>query len=551
MANTIGIINDIKGFFTTYSEENGADFSTLFPNAGESDITALDYLLSDVHGNRPLTAKYSKLFDDKGAGETMKRIVLLCDKMYFDSWVASQKAIADSLNQSVATPFKSKRKYDSKRKGDSESERQDQLNAFDGETASDTSSTATTGETNNTINDVETKEYTNGRLAVQNAGDVIDFTRNNEFLEIMLNDIVGFCCVGMWDSCERCGDSQGGGGGGSYDDTELRNRITQAESDIDGIESLIPSNASTANKLATIADIGGGGGGSYDDTELRNRITQAETDIGTLETALDGKATTASVTALTGRVTQAETDIDGIESLIPSNATTTNKLATIADIGGGGGGSYDDTELRNRITQAETDIDTLETALDGKATTASVTALTGRVTQAETDIDTLETALDGKATTASVTALTGRVTQAETDIDGIESLIPSNATTTNKLATIADIGGGTWEDITGLTATSAVTDYIAKKNGNLVYVCLKVSLTTTGASAIVLKGLPKPLVTAGEFVPLTCGNTTEVTFAGVKWGGTTGDYGGIQTKLRCNSGDPITKTIQGFYLTDS
>lgn len=74
-------------------------------------------------------------------------------------------------------------------------------------------------------------------------------------------------------------------------------------------------------------------------TELQatnDRMTQAETDIDTLETALDGKASTASVTALDSRVTQAETDIDSIESVIPSNATALNKLATMSDIGGGG-----------------------------------------------------------------------------------------------------------------------------------------------------------------------------------------------------------------------
>lgn len=72
-------------------------------------------------------------------------------------------------------------------------------------------------------------------------------------------------------------------------------------------------------------------------TELQatnDRMTQAETDIDTLETALDGKASTASVTALDSRVTQAETDIDSIESVIPSNATALNKLATMSDIGG-------------------------------------------------------------------------------------------------------------------------------------------------------------------------------------------------------------------------
>ncbi len=70
-----------------------------------------------------------------------------------------------------------------------------------------------------------------------------------------------------------------------------------------------------------------------------DRMTQAETDIDTLETALDGKATTASVTALTGRVTQAETDIDTLETALDGKATTASVTA-----------------LSGRVTQTETNI---------------------------------------------------------------------------------------------------------------------------------------------------------------------------------------------------
>ena len=70
----------------------------------------------------------------------------------------------------------------------------------------------------------------------------------------------------------------------------------------------------------------------YDDTELRNRMTQAESDIDSLESSVSEKATTASVTALSDRVSHAESDIDNIENLIPSNASDTNKLATMTDV---------------------------------------------------------------------------------------------------------------------------------------------------------------------------------------------------------------------------
>ena len=94
------------------------------------------------------------------------------------------------------------------------------------------------------------------------------------------------------------------GGGSSYDDTELRNRITAAESDIDDIEAVIPSNASTSNKLATANDI---------------------PDTSSFAAASD-------LQTLSGRVTTAESDIDDIEAVIPSNASSSNKLATASDI---------------------------------------------------------------------------------------------------------------------------------------------------------------------------------------------------------------------------
>ena len=100
---------------------------------------------------------------------------------------------------------------------------------------------------------------------------------------------------------------ESGGGGSSYDDTELRNRITEAESDIDDIQNVIPSNASASNKLATASDI---------------------PDTSSFATASD-------LQAVSGRVTTAESDIDDIQNVIPSNASSSNKLATMADISGG------------------------------------------------------------------------------------------------------------------------------------------------------------------------------------------------------------------------
>ena len=103
---------------------------------------------------------------------------------------------------------------------------------------------------------------------------------------------------------------EAGGGGGVTVDNELSvvsenpvqnkvitNKINDMETDIYNIEEVIPSGATTSNKLATARDI--------------PDVTSLETRIGT-----------------------AETDIDNIEAVIPSGATTSNKLATTRDVQG-------------------------------------------------------------------------------------------------------------------------------------------------------------------------------------------------------------------------
>ena len=100
------------------------------------------------------------------------------------------------------------------------------------------------------------------------------------------------------------------GGGGVTVDNELSvvsgnpvqnkvitNKINDMETDIDNIEAVIPSGATTSNKLATASDI-------------------------------------PDVTSLETRIETAETDIDNIEAVIPSGATTSNKLATASDVQG-------------------------------------------------------------------------------------------------------------------------------------------------------------------------------------------------------------------------
>ena len=354
---TIGKVNDIKGFFRTYQELRVEHFNSLFGEVTESDVMTLDYCLSDLYGSKCLQSRFTDIFNNQSANECMNRIVILADKLYFENWLNTKQTIEKALLTDLDKPLTSEKT--------GENTTENKVNAFDSETASD--------KDNTTHNYSETTQYSNGKTATQNAKIQIDFTRNNDFLEIIINDILSMCCLSIYDdSYTPCHSSSGGGS-----DPELESRVTQCETDITNIKKLIPATATEQNKLATLADVQSG----YDDTELRVLIqenteniqdiyddltdyaTKQELqaventipDVSGLATKQELQAVENSIPDVSGLATKQElqavensipdvsnlatkTEVQNITELIPSNASTQNKLATMADIGGGGGG---------------------------------------------------------------------------------------------------------------------------------------------------------------------------------------------------------------------
>ena len=335
---TIGKVNDIKGFFRTYQELKAEHFSSLFGEVTESDVMTLDYCLSDLYGSKCLQSRFTDIFNNQSANECMNRIVILADKLYYENWLNTKQTIEKALTTDLDKPLTSEKT--------GENTTENKVNAFDSETASD--------KDNTTHNYSETTQYSNGKTATQNAKTQIDFTRNNDFLEIIINDILSMCCLSIYDdSYAPCHSSSGGGS-----DPELESRVTQCENDITDIKKLIPATATEQNKLATIADIQSG----YDDTELREKIEENTEniqgiydDLADYATKQELQAVENSIPDVSGLATKQElqavensipdvsnlatkTEVQNITDLIPSNASTQNKLATMADIGGGGGG---------------------------------------------------------------------------------------------------------------------------------------------------------------------------------------------------------------------
>ena len=348
---TIGDINDISGFFQKYNTVNNTHFTALFGTPAESDIETLDYILSDVLGGKVLIQKYSDIFNKSGADVLMGRIVSIADKYFYNNWLSFKQSIETAFNSNLSKPLENEKTIETKKTG--ENETQNKLNAFDNSTASDTDR-ANNSYTDN-FSTTETTHYSNGKTPTENAKKQIDFIKNNDLIDLIINDVVSICCIDVYDDNYICGKTSSGGG---ESDPELESRVTQCENDITDIKKLIPSTATEQNKLATIADVQSG----YDDTELRGLIQKNTDDIQGIYNDLTGYATKQEVQAVensipdvTNLATKAElqevensipdvanlatkSEVQAITVLIPSNASTQNKLATMADVGGGGGG---------------------------------------------------------------------------------------------------------------------------------------------------------------------------------------------------------------------
>ena len=366
---TIGDINDIKGFFEKYNTVNNTHFTALFGTPTESDIETLDYILSDVFGGKVLIQKYADIYNNRGADVLMGRIVSVADKYFYNNWLSFKQSIETAFNSDLSKPLESEKTIETEKTG--ENETQNKLNAFDSSTASDTDR-ADNSYTDN-FSTTETTHYSNGKTPTENAKKQIDFTKNNDLIELIINDVVSICCIDVYDENYSCGRTSSGGGS----DPELESRVTQCENDITDIKKLIPATATEQNKLATIADVQSG----YDDTELREKIEENTEDIqgiyddltdyatkqelqtvensipdvSGLATKQELQAVENSIPDVSGLATKQElqavenqipdvsnlatkTEVQNITDLIPSNASTQNKLATMADIGGGGGG---------------------------------------------------------------------------------------------------------------------------------------------------------------------------------------------------------------------
>ena len=444
---TIGDVNDVCGFFEKYNTVNNEHFTSLFGNPTENEIKTMDYILSDVFGSKVLLQKYSDIKNSLGASVLMGRIVHIADNYFYNNWLAIKHSIETALNSDMSKPLESVTTIETQKTGSNET--QNKLNAFDGSTASDTDNS------NNSYNDnfstTETKRYSNGKIPTENAKKQIDFIKNNDFIETILNDVVSISCLDVYDDNYICGRTSTSGGGSN---PELENRITQCENDITDIKKLIPETATEQNKLATIADVQSG----YDDTELRGKIEENTQNIQAIYDDLTGYATKNELQAVENKIPDVtnlatKNELQAVESKIPdvTNLATKSELqavenqipdvtnlATKSELQAVENQIPDVTNLATKSeVQAITDLIPSNASTENKLTTKSeLQAVENKIP----DVTNLATKSELQAVENQIPDVTNLATKSE--VQAINNLIPSNASTENKLATMADIGGG-------------------------------------------------------------------------------------------------------------
>lgn len=231
----------------------------------------------------------------------------------------------------------------------------------------------------------------------------------------------------------------------NYNDSSIKSELTN-------IKNIIPSNANSENKLATLADIPSGGsgneGGTTNYSELTNKpqiagVTlsgnKSLADLG-IQGAEEGKGLSTNdfsnedKSKLDNLSNYDDTSLKGrmsnIENKIPSKASSSNKLATMADI-----------PSVPEIPEVITDY----SDLNNKPQIGGVT-LDGNKNLADLGIQAIE---EGKGlstedfTTEEKNKLAELVnyndSELDTRISSIEEVMPTSATSSNPLATLADI----------------------------------------------------------------------------------------------------------------
>ena len=202
MLITLSTVTENQGFFTTYKIVNATHFNNLFGELSENETTDLDNLLVDIYGDSYILGKFADIYDKSGALSCLTRFVKTCDIIYYNQWLKIKETIASGLLDDIEKPLTDTTTISQNGTNNTENQNNttNKVYAFDSDVANDNGKTEFSGSTDNnsTINRTETIEKSNGLLKSENAQKVIDFTKYNDFLLMVLNDIKNTICLSIY-----------------------------------------------------------------------------------------------------------------------------------------------------------------------------------------------------------------------------------------------------------------------------------------------------------------------------------------------------------------
>ena len=191
-----------NGFFSVYKNINNAHFIELFGNLTEEQTTDLDNLLVDVFGDSWILEKFANIYNKSGALSCVNRLVKTCDLLFYTQWKKIKVTIDSGLLDDLDNPL-TEEKIISQTGTNNTANANTTTNkvyAFDSNTPSDNGKTEFSGSSDNntTIERTEKTAKSNGLLKSENAQKVIDFTKYNDFLVMVLDDIKKTVCLSVY-----------------------------------------------------------------------------------------------------------------------------------------------------------------------------------------------------------------------------------------------------------------------------------------------------------------------------------------------------------------
>ncbi len=173
-------------FFTVYKAHKQEHFTAIFGDVSNDDLTIMDFLLIDVFGERVVTKNMEKSFLEEGQETTTVRAVNAVDLLCYDNWLVLKSNLAKMSDFDIESPLTDTTEKTTEREG--EQATQNKENAFDDtENASDT--TACNENHSETVTETVARHYSGDKTAIERACSLIDFTKNNDFLTIVMTDI--------------------------------------------------------------------------------------------------------------------------------------------------------------------------------------------------------------------------------------------------------------------------------------------------------------------------------------------------------------------------